>query len=166
MPYFAAAFARTDDGWSGQELDLDDLPDLEALGESLRELASDGPGPVVLLLEEDDEYVAVVRVDGGSGALDEPKVFLSDRRAVHTSDLAGVLYEDVQTTAAGDDTEQEGTRPVAEPVGDAGVLSDLGTSADELLELCAEEGLLPADVITGIAERAGFADELEQVREG
>ena len=64
------------------------------------------------------------------------------------------------------DEEDEGIHPVAEPVGDTGLLSDLGTSADDLLALCAEEGLLPADVLAAVGERAGFADVLEQVREG
>ncbi|MGZ6826627.1 MAG: tRNA adenosine deaminase-associated protein, partial [Mycobacteriales bacterium] len=66
MSYFAAALARTDDGWTGRELDLDEVDDLESLAEELRELSGDAPGPALLLLEEDDEYVALVRVDGGA----------------------------------------------------------------------------------------------------
>ena len=162
MSYFAAALARTEDGWVARELDLDDVPDLEVLGEQLRELSGEGEGPSLLLLEEDDEYVAVVRVDGGAGGLDEPRVFLSDRRAVQASEVAALLWEDHEVEDAGDD---EGTRPVAEPVGDAGLLTDLGTSADDLLDLCAEEGLLPADVLTTLCERAGCEDVLEQLRE-
>ncbi len=164
MSYFAAALARTERGWAGAELDLDDVEDLEALADVLRDLTGEGEGPGLLLLEEDDEYVAVVRVDGGSGSLDEPRVFLSDRRAVQNSDVAAMLWEDAAEDAEDDD--DEGTRPVAEPVGDAAVLADLGTPADALLELCAEEGLLPADVITEVCERAGCADVLEGLREG
>ena len=164
MSYFAAALTRTEGGWAAQELDLDESGDLEVLAEHLRELTGEGEGPALLLLEEDDEYVAIVRADGGPGALDEPRVFLSDRRAVQASEVAAMLWEDA--AAADDGEDDEGTRPVAEPVGDAALLTDLGTSADELLELCAEEGLLPADVITTVAERAGAAEALEQVREG
>lgn len=163
MSYFAAALARTEDGWVARELDLDDVPDLEALGEQLRELSGEGDGPSLLLLEEDDEYVAVVRVDGGAGGLDEPRVFLSDRRAVQASEVAAMLGEDAPAGDAGDD--DEGTRPVAEPVGDSALLADLGTSPDELLELCAEEGLLPADVLSALGERAGAGDALESLRE-
>lgn len=164
MSYFAAAFALAEDGWAAQEVDLDDVRDLEVLAEQLREMSGDGPGPALLLLEEDDEYVAVLRVDGGGSGLDEPRVFLSDRRAVQASDVARMLWEEPPATA--DEAEDEGTRPVAEPVGDTGVLADLGTSPDELVELCAEEGLLPADVLTMLCERAGLADELEELREG
>lgn len=60
----------------------------------------------------------------------------------------------------------EGLRPVAEPVGESALLADLGTPSDALLDLCAEEGLLPADVLSGVADRAGFLDVLEGLREG
>ena len=82
VSYFAAALARTEQGWTGVELDLDEVEDLEALADLLRDLTGDGPGPALLLLEEDDEHLAIVRVDGGAGSLAEPRVFLSDRRAV------------------------------------------------------------------------------------
>jgi putative tRNA adenosine deaminase-associated protein len=163
VSYFAAALARTESGWTGSELDLADIEDLEQLADVLRDLAGDSAGPSLLLLEEDDEYVAVVRVDGGTGGLDEPRVFLSDRRAVQGSDVAAMLWELVEDD---DEDDDEGTRPVAEPVGDSGLLTDLGTSSSELLRLCAEEGTLPADVITELCERAGCADVLEGLREG
>lgn len=166
MTYFAAALTRTDDGWTGRELDLHELDDLESLADELRDLSGETDGPALLLLEEDDEYVAVVRVDGGTGSLDEPRVFLSDRRAVLGSDVAAMLWDEDDEEPVEDDEDDEGTRPVAEPVGDAALLADLGTSADVLLDLCAEEGLLPADVLTGVAERAGFLDVLDSLREG
>ena len=166
MTYFAAALSRTGGQWSAEEVDLDEVEDLEALAELLRDLTPEGEGPALLLLEEDDEYVAVVRVDGGAGSLDEPRVFLSDMRAVQASEVAAMLWEDSALSDSVEEDDDEGTRPVAEPVGDTGLLSDLGTSADDLLALCAEEGLLPADVLAAVGERAGFADALEQVREG
>ena len=166
MSYFAAALARTEGGWTGVELDLSEIEDIEQLAEALRDLTGEGSGPALLLLEEDDEHLAIVRVDGGTGSLDEPRVFLSDRRAVLASDVAQMLWEDTEAPADDEDDEDEGTRPIAEPVGDASVLADLGTPAESLLELCAEEGLLPADVLTTVCERAGCDDVLEQLREG
>jgi putative tRNA adenosine deaminase-associated protein len=165
VSYFAAALASNESGWTGTELDLAELDDIEALADALRDLSGDGPGPALLFLEEDDEYVAVVRVDGGSGSLDEPRVFLSDVRAVQGSDVAAMLWE-LATAEPGDDDEDEGTRPIAEPVGDTAVLADLGTPAEELLRLCAVEGLLPGDVITELCERAGCGDVVEGLREG
>lgn len=167
MSYFAAALARTDQGWTGVELDLSEVDDLEALTDLLRDLTGDGPGPALLLLEEDDEHVAIVRADGGAGSLEEPRVFLSDRRAVQQSEVAAMLWEQADLAAEVDeDDDDEGTRPIAEPVGDTGLLADLGTSPELLLTTCAEEGLLPADVLTVLCERAGCAEVLEQLREG
>ena len=165
MPYFAAALARTAGGWTGEELDLSEVEDLEQLVDLLRDLTGDGPGPALMLLDEDDEHLAVVRVDGGVGGLDEPRVFLSDRRAVLASEVAAMLWEDVEAPVDEEEDEDEGTRPIAEPVGDTGLLADLGTPAGALLGLCAEEGLLPADVLTALCERAGCDDVLESLRE-
>jgi putative tRNA adenosine deaminase-associated protein len=159
MSYFAAALARTSDGWAGRELELDDVEDLEALSETLRDLY-DESSLVLLLLEEDDEWLGVVRVEPD----EDPRVFLSDRRAVQASDVAALLWEDEQAPV--DDEDEEGVRPVAEPVGDTELLADLGTPGPKLLGLCAEEGLLPADVLSSIGERGGFLDVLDSLREG
>ena len=166
MSYFAAALARTGQSWTGVEVDLDEVEDIEALTDLMRDLTGDGPGPTLLMLEEDDEYVAIVRVDGGTGGLGEPRVFLSDRRAVQGSDVAAMLWEEVDPDEDDEaDDEDEGTRPVVEPVGDLELLADLGTPGAKLVDLCAEEGLLPADVLTTVCERAGCADVLEELRE-
>ena len=166
MSYFAAAVARTEGGWTGVELDLSEIEDLEQLADVLRDLTGEGAGPALLLLEEDDEHLAVVRVDGGAGSLDEPRVFLSDRRAVQASEVAQMLWEDAEVPDVDEDDDDEGTRPIAEPVGDTSILADLGTPPDRLLELCAEEGRLPADVLTEVCERAGCLDVLEELRDG
>ena len=158
MTYFAVALTRTPSGWQGKEVDLDGVEDLEELTDSLRDL--DDGGLALLLLEQDDEWLGVVRVEGDA----DPRVFLSDRRATLTSDVAALIWEEEAAPPA-DDDDEEGSRPVAEPVGDAALLTDLGTPEDDLLELCAEEGLLPADVLSAVGERAGFAEVLDGLRE-
>lgn len=166
MSHFAAALARTDSGWTGVEVDLHEVEDLDELSDLLRDLTGDGTGPALLLLEEDDEYLAVVRVDGGAGSMQEPRVFLSDRRAVQGSDVAAMLWEEAEVETPDEDDEDESIRPVAEPVGDAALLADFGIAAEGLLGLSAEEGLLPADVLTSLCEKVGCIDVLEQLREG
>jgi putative tRNA adenosine deaminase-associated protein len=157
VSYLAVSLARTERGWEGREVDLGDVEDLDGLTDLLRDAVGDGPGPGLLLLEENDEYLAIVRADDTG----DPRVFLSDRRAVGGSEAAALLAEaDLDLP----DPDEESTRPAAEPAGDAGLLADLGTSPDRLLALCAEEGLLPADVLTAVAEDCGFVDDLEQVR--
>ncbi len=176
MPYFAAALARTPSDWTATELDLDDVDDFSVLADTLREL-QDGAETTLLLLEEDDMYVAVVRVDG----TDDPRVFVSDSRAGEESRIVALLLEEAGTPEPApyliDDEILDGVDTVTEedepaestdvvPAGDSDLLADLGTPAATLLELCAHEGLLPADVITAIAERAGCLDLLEEIREG
>ena len=172
MAYFAAALARSDGGWVASEFDLDDVDDLDQLTDMLREVAGEEPaGPALLFVEEDDEWFGIIRVDGES----DPRVFLSDSRAVEQSERAALLYEEAAAAAVvdsdddqddDDDEDEESMRPAAEPTGDTALLTDLGTSSARLLELCAQEGQLPADIITAICERAGCLDELEQLRGG
>ena len=158
MSYFAAALVRVDGAWSARELDLGEVEDLEELTEAMRDL--DGGGLALLLLEQDDEWLGVVRVEGD----EDPRVFLSDRRAIEASEVAALLWEEEPREPL-DSDEEEGTRPVAEPVGDAALLADLGTPAETLLSLCAEEGMLPGDVLTAVGERAGFLEVLDDLRE-
>ncbi|GAC1322425.1 MAG: hypothetical protein NVSMB13_00800 [Mycobacteriales bacterium] len=172
--YFAAAVTRTAQGWAAQEIDFEPVEDLDGLADLLRDFATEEAGdmnrPTLLFVEEDDEYVAVVRVDGEA----DPRVFLSDGRAVTNSDLARLIHEGIAAAALeledeeSDDAEDEdeGTRPEAEPVGDNELLADVGTPSEKLLELCAEEGLLPADVITALCERIGCLDVVDEIREG
>lgn len=94
--------------------------------------------------------------EGEAGSRDEP----SDR-----SDKPAKA----RSSAADDDDDQpEGGRvPAAagEAVGDAGLLSDLGTGVSQLLELCAHEGMLPSDVIAEVCGRAGCGEEYEELRD-
>jgi putative tRNA adenosine deaminase-associated protein len=156
--YFAAAVILSSGAWSARDLDLDEVEDLEELVDTMRDL--DGDGPALLLLEADDEWLGVVRVDGDA----DPRVFLSDRRAVEVSEVAALLWE-VEPQPPVEEDEEEGPRPVAEPVGDPGLLADLGTPADDLLALCAHEGFLPGDVLSAVGERAGFLEVLDDLRE-
>jgi putative tRNA adenosine deaminase-associated protein len=163
VAYTATALARTDDGWTARDVDLAEVEDLDAAVDLMRDLV-DG-ALVLLMVEEDDEYVGIVRVRGD----DDPRVFISDVRSVESSPLATRLFGDalpfVEATEV-DDDEEDAPRPEADPGGDPALLADLGTSAPALLELCAEEGMLPADVIYALCEKAGCVDVLEEVRGG
>ena len=64
--------------------------------------------------------------------------------------------------ANSDDDEED--PPDSEPVGDADLLADLGTSRRDLIALVTHERTLPSDVITEVCERAGCLDELETLR--
>jgi putative tRNA adenosine deaminase-associated protein len=162
VPYFAVALARKASGWTGQEVDLDEVEDLDGITELLRDMVVDGEGPALLMLEENDEYMLAVRVDGDA----DPRSFISDIRAVETSELAAKFYDVVTPELVLDleDEDESAARPEGEPGGDDAIASDLGTTSEELLALCAEEGNLPADVIYAVCESAGCAEVLEELR--
>ena len=175
MSHFAALAARTGDGWHSTEVEIDDLADIDEVADVMRDASVDD-GPVLLFVEEDDEWFAIVRVDG----VGEPRTFISDARVVPGSELAALVYEEEPPQDAFeelesalddddedvelDEEEEPAARPDAEPRGATDVLADLGISAPQLLAMCAEEGMLPADVITAVCERLGCAEEIEVYR--
>ena len=162
MPYFAAALVQSPDGWTAREVDMENVEDLDSLVELLRDVA-DG-GSALFFLEEDDEYLAIVRVDGDN----DPRTFISDDRAVGTSTLASLVMEDVAPPEEieVDEDDDEGTRPDAEVAGDADIVATYGVPAQKLVELCGTEGMLPGDIVTAICEKAGCLDILDEIREG
>ena len=175
MSHFAALAAKTDDSWHSSEVELQGLADIDEVAEVMRDASVDD-GPVLLFVEQDDEWFAIVRVDGAG----EPRTFISDARVVPGSELAALVFEevpedvieDLEDVSLDDDdddveleeTEEPAVRPDAEPRGATDVLADLGISAAQLLAMCAEEGMLPADVITAVCERLGCAEEIEVYR--
>jgi len=161
VPYFAAALVQSPDGWAAREVDMDNVEDLDSLVELLRD-ASEGD-TALFFLEEDDEYLAIVRVDGDG----DPRTFISDDRAIGTSARAALIMEDITPPEeADDDDDDEGTRPDAEVAGDADIVASYGVPAERLVELCHTEGMLPADIVTAICEKAGCVEALDEIREG
>ena len=161
MSYFAAALARTPAGWTAEELDLDGVSDVDEVADRVRDVDG-GAETALLFVEEDDEYVAILRVDAGA---DEPRVFVSDGLAAESYPVAGIFTGAVEDGLPVPDADDEDAPPPdSEPVGDADLLADLGTSRRDLLALVAHERTLPADVISEVCERAGCLDELETLR--
>ena len=175
MSHFAALVARSNGRWKGSndDINLDEFDDIEDVVDLMRD-ASVEEGPVLLFVEEDDEWFGIVRVDGAG----DPRVFISDARVVAVSEMAMLLFADLvpddiadeseavveDEDIRADDDEQPSVKPAAEPGGAIDLLSDFGISGVGLLEMCAEEGALPADVITAICERLGCAEEIEVYR--
>jgi putative tRNA adenosine deaminase-associated protein len=172
VTYATAALARVDSVWHGEELELDEVEDLDGVVELLREVVGDEADPALLFVEEDDEWFAVLRLDRDG----EPRVFVSDARVIASSETAALFAEAAIESVADDvaavdvdareddEVEDEGTRADGDPTGDPTLLADLGTPAARLLELCAAEGQLPADVISALCEAAGCLDVLEKLR--
>ncbi len=162
----AVALSRTGASWSARDVDLADVETLDDLIDQLDDFDSgDDSDVTVVFVEEDDEWLGVLRVTAET--LQDPQIFLSDSRVLTTSTLAERLFGDalpVLPPQEDDEDEDTAGRPDAEPVGDPDLLADLGTAGDVLVELCAEEGALPSDVVAALCERAGCLDALDELR--
>ncbi|MEU6538971.1 hypothetical protein [Streptomyces sp. NPDC047000] len=173
--YFAALLARTEDGWEASDTELDDVETLSDLADLAREASTDDD-TVLVLIEQEDAWFGVVRVDGE----EDPRIYVSDAAAAARSSYGEILLTDeLLGREPGDDgtdlesldldgtedgeTDDDEDGPAAEavphgPVGDAEVLDDLGVDEKELRGLDAE------DALSSIAEALGASEVLETVR--
>ena len=176
MPHFAALVAKDDDAWTTSEIELEELADIDEVADVMRD-ASIHDGPVLLFVEQNDEWFAIMRVDGAG----EPRTFISDARVVPGNELAATIFEEMPEEVVAielvdddfdddedADVEPEEEKPAlradAEPRGATDVLADFGIGSAQLLAMCAAEGMLPADVIAAVCERLGCAEEIEVYR--
>jgi putative tRNA adenosine deaminase-associated protein len=127
VAYFAALLARSADRWQARDADLDEIEDLAGLTELMREVSEDEdeePDTAVLLLEQEDVWFAVVRVD----ADEDPRVFVSDAAAISRSAYAELLLAAGLPAVGG----VPGVGPVsAEPAVVPGLEIDLEQDEDE-----------------------------------
>ncbi|MFE9766690.1 hypothetical protein ACFYPC_19560 [Streptomyces sp. NPDC005808] len=182
--YFAALLARTEDGWEASDTELDDVETLSDLTDLARE-ASEEADTVLVLIEQEDAWFGVLRLDGE----EDPRIYVSDAAAAARSSYGEILLTDellgrepgdddvadldsldLDGTEDGEpdnevdsDQEDEETGASGEavshsPVGDRDILADLGVSEKELLAL--DEG----DALSTIADSLGAAEVLETVR--
>ncbi len=160
MTYFACVLARTGDRWTADEVSLEGCESIT----DLAEVARDVDGELRLLfVEEDDEYSAIVRVDDEH---DEPRAFLSDGHAADFYLVAAYIAEDLSEIGEDvlDDDEDAPPAHDSAPFGDAEIVDDLGTSANDLLAMCAHHGTLPIDVLVAVSEKAGCGEAFDDLR--
>lgn len=168
MSYFAAAAVRGSAGWTAAEVNLNGVVDIEEVADRLRDVDLEADISL-MFVESDDTYLAILRLDEG----EDLRVFGSDSAFAEESRLGSLLVGDIKAPAieidevvsADADPDKPAADPDADPVGDADLLADLGVSARRLLELCAHEGLLPADVTAEVCQTIGCGDEVEELRE-
>jgi putative tRNA adenosine deaminase-associated protein len=160
VTYFAAVLTRRDDAWRATEVSLDDCESLSDLGDLVRDHAGDVR---VLVVEQDDEYAALVRLDDED---DQPRAFLSDGHAADFYPMAAVVAEDLTEIGEDELSDDEDAPPAHDsaPFGDATIVEDLGTSATDLLAMCAHEGTLPIDLLVAVCEKAGCGETFDDIR--
>ncbi|WP_432832304.1 tRNA adenosine deaminase-associated protein [Dactylosporangium sp. CA-092794] len=172
MSHFAAAVTRGAGSWAAAELDLSGVADIEEITDRLRD-ADPEASVSLLFVESDDAYLVVLRLDDG----EDLRIFGSDSVFAEESRLGAILLGDIEEQlpeiaeaaeepAEEDEEEERGSaEPDIEPVGDPELLADLGVPGGRLLELCAQEGMLPADITAEICQAIGAGDEIEELRE-
>jgi putative tRNA adenosine deaminase-associated protein len=160
MSYFAAVLTRAADRWRAGEADLEECESLSDLGDFLR----DNGGEIrLLVIEQDDEYAAIVRLDGEE---DDPRAFLSDGHSADAYPIAALVAEDLAEIGEDELEDDEDAPPAHDsaPFGDPEIVEDLGTSAADLLAMCAHEGTLPIDVLVAVCEKAGCGEVFDDLR--
>ena len=172
MSHFAAAVTRGSKSWAAAELDLSGVADVEEITERLRDTDPDATVSL-LFVESDDVYLVILRLDEG----EDLRIFGSDSVFAAESRLGAILLgdieeqvpeiidEEVDDVDEDDEEERPSVEPDIEPVGDPELLADLGLPGGRLLELCAQEGMLPADLTAEICQAIGAGDEIEELRE-
>lgn len=171
MSYFAAALGRGSAGWTAAEINLDGVADVDEVADRLRDADPDADVSL-LFVEADDVYLVVMRLDDG----EDLRVFGSDSAFAEESRIGALLLGEIEApaleidevpVAPADDAEEDepAAEPDTDPVGDPDLLADLGLPSAQLLELCAREGMLPADVTAEVCQLIGCGDEMEELRE-
>ncbi|NHC16252.1 tRNA adenosine deaminase-associated protein, partial [Motilibacter deserti] len=145
MSYFTALLSRNGGGtWRARDVDVEGHEDVESLTQAVR-LASGGDAHALLLLEHEDEWFALARVDDG----DDTRVFVSDAAAAAASPYGPALGLDPEVDED------------SEPSGDSEVVADAGTPSEELLRLAGEDGIGVSEAVAAVAEAAGFGEVLD-----
>lgn len=88
--YFAALLARTEDGWEASDMELDDVESLSDLIDLARSAAVDDD-TVVALIEQEDAWFGVVRVDGE----EDPRYYVSNAAAASRSSYGSMLTDEL-----------------------------------------------------------------------
>ncbi|MGZ4602865.1 MAG: tRNA adenosine deaminase-associated protein [Kineosporiaceae bacterium] len=170
MAYFTAVIARSGGSWRARDVEVDDATSLEDLTDALRSVAF-GDQPVLAVVEHEDEWFAVVRVDGD----DEPRLFVSDLGAASVGRYGALLAPAADVDSAddldpaeeeddeGDAADEEETR-IAAWAGETDLLEDLGVSGRTLRKLVEESGDDPGAVLAEVGETVGFVELLDALR--
>lgn len=175
MAYFTAVIARASASWRSRDVEVDEANTLEDLTDALRGVAV-GDQPVLAVIEHEDEWFGLVRVDGD----EEPRLFVSDLAAASRSrygpllapaadvDSADDLTDDEEDGAGsddGDDGDKEDPEPkVAVWAGETDLLEDLGVSGRTLRKLVEENSDDPGTVLAEVGETVGFVELLDTLR--
>jgi putative tRNA adenosine deaminase-associated protein len=168
VAYFTAVIARSGAAWRARDVEVDDAATLEELSDALRSV-SFADEPVLAVIEHEDEWFALVRVDGD----DEPRLFVSDLGAAALSPYVPLLAPAADVDSADDldaddgdeeDGEEDDEPKIAAWAGETDLLEDLGVTGRTLRKLVEENGDDPGVVLGEVGETVGFVELLDTLR--
>ena len=174
VAYFTAVIARAGSAWRARDVEVDDATSLEDLTDALRGVAV-GDQPVLAVIEHEDEWFALVRIDGD----DEPRLFVSDLYSASHSHYGPLLApaadvdsadevadedEDDDEDSDGESEAEDEEPKVAAWAGETDLLEDLGISGRTLRKLVEENGEDPGAVLAEVGEVVGFVELLDTLR--
>jgi putative tRNA adenosine deaminase-associated protein len=142
VSYFSAVIGRHGTGWRALDVDVEDVESLDELADHMR-AASHGDGPVLAVLEREDSWFALLRVDAGTE--EDCRAFVSDLQATERSQFADLL------APVGDlDLDQyaelrESVSPSADAADDAEDEDPEDDEDEESSEVVPEDDLEPVD---------------------
>lgn len=140
--------------WQVTRLDERALGSLDDAARQVRSLRAEGAS--FGLVDVDHEYFVILR-PGPSGM----RLMLSDATASLDYDLAADVLDELNVEIPDlTDDELDDTDPWAE--GDMGILEDLGLPPGVLEVIVSEVDLYADEQLQSVAERMGFADELDR----
>jgi putative tRNA adenosine deaminase-associated protein len=152
-PSFAVRVSRADAGWAVQLLAHDAGDELPVLERALGEPGTGGwPGPFVLVVDSRLYFVVLRHGPGGMvRALISDATMQEWLLAAEVVERYGIAVDE---EGAFDDDES------GWPGGDLDVFADDGLPAEELRPIVTADDLWADEMVTRIAARLGFADEL------
>jgi putative tRNA adenosine deaminase-associated protein len=147
---FAVVAYRDEGDWSVAELPGRALDDVDSIARELRRYP--GENGALAMISVDEDFVLVVRAQASL-----VRVLLSDATAATDWALARSAVVHVGVHVDVDDEQA--------PVGDLGIVSDLGFSAAEMGALLDDYDLYPEEVLSEVARGIGFGEKFDEIVE-
>lgn len=147
---FAVAAWREGGRWSLAALPPRSTASLDVLIGTLRQLVAEG-GAIGFVVSEEDFFLAVRVMPEGSARL-----LLSDVAAALDWPVAEAAAEMIGADVPDDEDDLD----EVEPVGDIGLLTDLGMPLTDMELILDDPDLYPDEQVAAIAARMGFGEQL------
>lgn len=173
--------------WRAKDVEVDEADSLDDLVGTLRSVSSDSP--VLVVVEHEDEWFALLRVDGE----DDPRLFVSNVETALRSPFSQLLasagemgldadvaedadedlgqvfenYVDEDAPVTEEDLDEDyGEDRLGVPIwgGDLEIIEDLGVSSRRLRDLVEKNSDDPGAVLGEVGDLAGFSELLEALR--